>query len=248
MTQILTQSFVQAIVSDKRKLIADGGCKGLYVDVWDKGVAYRFRYTDTLGKQRSYTIGDAKLIKLAEARSKVHELSRKLALGEDIEARPAPEPLPLVTFRQFVDDRYLPQARLHRRSMDSEISALKNHVLPAIGDDPLIKITKGQITALLHGMSAKGLAAATVNRVIAHIKAIFNRAIEWEIDGIEKNPVKGIKPIPNAMRHERYLTPEEAKRLLEAVSTNSNKMLPYIIAFLLLTGCRKREVLAACRT
>jgi hypothetical protein len=51
--------------------------------------------------------------------------------------------------------------------------------------------------------------------------------------------------LPNNHRHERFLTPEEALRLLGAVNASPNKMLASIIAFLLLTGCRKREVLDA---
>lgn len=151
----------------------------------------------------------------------------------------------LVTFHGFVEERYLPQARLTRRSMESELSALKNSILPVIGERPLAQISKGEITALIHQLVAKGQAASTINRTLAHIRSIFNRAIEWEVDGIEKNPAKGIKPIPDHKRHERYLSPDEAQRLLAAVSACSNKILPLIIAFLLLTGCRKREVLDA---
>jgi integrase len=248
MASVLTQSSVGKLTTSTRLLLADAGCRGLYVDVRPHATTYRFRYTDRERKQRAETIGDAKLLKLSEAREIARDMARRLVLGEDLKVRlgETTEPKPqLMTFRSFVEERYLPQARMTRRSMASELSALKNSILPIIGDRPLVQISKGEVMTLIHGLIAKGQAAATINRTLAHIRSIFNRAIEWEIDGIEKNPAKGVKPVPDRKRHERYLSPDEAQRLLEAVSASSNRMLPLIIAFLLLTGCRKREALDA---
>ena len=246
MASALTQSAVCKLSTDTRRLVADGACRGLYVDVRPRGASYIFRYTDRTRKQRSNIIGDVKLLKLSEARDMARELARRLLLGEDLKARRAvvEEAAPM-TFRRFVDERYLPHARLTRRSMASELSALNNHILPALGDIPLTQIRKGEIAALLHRLAAKGQAAATINRTLAHIRAILNYAIAWEIEGIEKNPARGIRPLPDHRRHERFLSPEEARRLLAAVSGCSNRMLPLVIAFLLLTGCRKREALDA---
>lgn len=248
MASFFTQSIINSLTTDKRRLIADAGCQGLYVDVRPTAVTYRFRYIDRQKKQRAETIGSAGLIKLSEARKIAREMARRLALGEDLKARPeeiVSMEASLMSFAAFVEQHYLPQACLTRRGLASEISALKRHILPALGDRPLTKITKGEITALSQKLVAKRLAPATVNRMLAHIRSIFNRAIEAEIDGIEKNPAKGVRPVSDHRRHERYLTPQEAQRLLSAVSQSKNKVLPYIVAFLLLTGCRKREVLDA---
>ena len=246
--QVLTQAAVNKLSTTTRKLVADGGCRGLYVDVRPKSCSYVFRYTDHARKQRCEQIGPTHLLKLAEARLMAFGLARRLVLGEDLKASKIaakisePEP---VTFREFFEGRYLAHARVTRRSLTSEISTVNRNILPVIGNQPLRVISRGQVTALIHGLSAKGQAATTVNRTLAHIRSIFNRAIEWEIDGLEKNPAKGIKPLPDRKRHERYLSPVEAHQLLDAVSQSKNKMLPLIVAFLLLTGCRKREVLDA---
>lgn len=248
MPRVLTQAIVSKLKAEKRAVVADAGCKGLYVDVRPDAATYRYRYLDKHKKQRAETIGDIKLLRLSEARAMAQNLARRLLFGEDLTASKntakASEP-ELMTFKQFFEERYLPQARITRRSLAAEISTVNRNVLPVIGDKPLLEVTRGQVTALIHGLAAKGQAATTVNRTLAHIKAIFNRAIEWEIDGIEKNPTKGVKPLPDHKRHERYLSPEEAQQLLLVVSKSQNRLLPYIVAFLLLTGCRKREVLDA---
>jgi integrase len=248
MPQILTQASVGKLTTTTRKLVADGGCKGLYVDVRPTNSVYVFRYTDPARKQRVEQIGPTHLLKLSEARQMASGLARRLVLGEDLKASKIAsqvEAPKLMTFSTFFEERYLPQARITRRSLAAEISTVNRNVLPVIGDKPLREVTRGQVTALIHGLAAKGQAATTVNRTLAHIKAIFNRAIEWEIDGIEKNPAKGVKPLPDHKRHERYLSAEEAQQLLQVVSKSQNKLLPYIVALLLLTGCRRREVLEA---
>ena len=162
-----------------------------------------------------------------------------------------PLPLPVVaqahtlTFGEFLCERYIPHASLTKRKFESELSILNRHILPTFKERPLADISKAEITAFIHGKIPTKLAPGTINRLLNCLKAIFTRAIEWDIGGLDKNPAHGVKQLPNNHRHERFLTPEEALRLLGAVNASPNKMLASIIAFLLLTGCRKREVLDA---
>jgi len=244
---VLTQTRVDKLsIAAGRTFIADGGCRGLSIDIRPTGRTYRFRHLDHEGHQRTVTIGDAKLLKLGEARQKARELARKLLLGEVIQKQPAPPALlPAMTFGEFVETRYLPHARLTKRGVHGEIGLLKNHHLPTFSSRPLTAITKGEIIAFLHAKVAKGLAPGTVNRHLNLMKSIFSRALDWEIDGIEKSPARGIKQLPILTQRERFLTPEEARHLLEAVAGSKNRMLVPIVAFLLLTGARKREALDA---
>jgi len=81
MPQILTQASVGKLTTTTRKLVADGGCRGLYVDVRPTNSVYVFRYTDQARKQRVEQIGPAHLLKLTEARQMAFQLARRLALG-----------------------------------------------------------------------------------------------------------------------------------------------------------------------
>ena len=245
----LTQGRVDKLnIAVGRTFVADGGCRGLSVDVRPTGRTYRFRHLDREGRQRTVTIGNAKLLKLGEARHKARELARQLLLGEVIQRKKlepqalAPQP---ITFGEFVETRYLPHARITKRGAHGEMGLLNNHHLPVFGARPLTAITKAEITAFLHAGIAKGLAPGTVNRHLNLMKSIFSRALDWEIDGIEKSPARGIRQLPILTQCERFLTPEEARRLLEAVAGSKNRMLAPIVAFLLLTGARKREALDA---
>ena len=247
MPQPLTQAKVLKASTATRALIADGACRGLYLDVRPTGKSYRLRYTEKSGQQRTANIGDACLLKLADARSIAQDLGRRLLLGEDIQAKPeimAPD-APKMTFGAFLQTRYIPHARVTKRAFDSELSVLRTHVLPVFEQRPMADITKAEVTAFIHGKLGSGLAPGTINRQLNALKAIFSRAVEWGIAGMEKNPAHGVKQLPNNHRHERFLSQEEAGSLLGAVTRSQNKMLAPVIAFLLLTGCRKREVLDA---
>ena len=247
MPQPLTQAKVNTVSTTTRALIADGACRGLYLDVRPNGKSYRLRYTERSGQQRTANIGDASLLKLSDARKLAQDLGRRLLLGEDIQAKPeaAPPKAHKMTFGEFLQDRYIPHSWVTKRGFQYEMSVLQNHLLPAFEHRPLAEITKGDITAFIHGRIGTGLAPGTINRHLNALKAIFSRAVQWDVAGLEKNPAHGVKQLPDHNRRERFLSQEEAASLLAAVTRSSNKMLAPIVAFLLLTGCRKREVLDA---
>nr|WP_274611260.1 site-specific integrase [Sphingomonas sp. JUb134] len=67
----------------------------------------------------------------------------------------------------------------------------------------------------------------------------------WGLAGSEVNPLEGVKQKDPNNKVERFLTPAETKRLRQAVEDSPNPMLAPIVALLLLTGCRKRELLDA---
>ena len=247
MPQPLTQAKVNNASTTTRTLIADGACRGLYLDVRPNGKSYRLRYTERSGQQRTANIGDAALLKLSDARKLAQDLGRRLLLGEDIQAKPevaTPEG-PKLKLGDFLRDRYIPHAKMTKRGFAGEMSILRTHILPAFEHRPLADITKAEITSFIHGKLGTGLAPGSINCQLTILKSIFSRAVEWGIENIEKNPAHGVKELPNNYRHERFLSQEEAGNLLAVVTRSSNKMLAPIVAFLLLTGSRKREVLDA---
>ncbi|MFH0732203.1 MAG: site-specific integrase [Candidatus Omnitrophota bacterium] len=84
---------------------------------------------------------------------------------------------------------------------------------------------------------AQEVSAATVNRNLACLKSMFNRAIEW--GKAKENPVKKVKLFRENNKRLRYLEKEEIVKLL----ANSNKHLRSIVVVALNTGMRKGEIL-----
>ena len=78
---------------------------------------------------------------------------------------------------------------------------------------------------------------ATINRELACLKTMFNKAIEWE--RVKTNPAAKIKKFREANIQERILAIDEMKRLLEAAATT----LRPVLALALNTGMRRSEIL-----
>lgn len=83
----------------------------------------------------------------------------------------------------------------------------------------------------------KDVSPATVNRNLACLKCLFNRAIEW--GKTQNNPVRKIKLFRENNRRLRYLELDEIDNLLN----NSSSYLKPIIILALNTGMRKGEIL-----
>jgi integrase len=240
----LTQAFVDKIKpTDRRRLIADGACKGLYLDVRPNGRSFRFRFTDKKGVHRSVTIGDAQALKLSEARDRALELRRERALGIGIGEEPKINACP--TFRDFVTTIYMPHALTVRRAAKQDWGLFKNHLFPVFGELRLNEITRVHIAAFMQEKRNNGYMSSTCNRLLARLKAVMSYATELEVEGFEKNPARGYKQYKEPAHKDRFLSPAEADNLLTSVRKSESPFLECIIPFLLLTGSRKGEALTA---
>src|SRR5471030_999921 len=228
-----------------REDLYDTVISGFVLEVRSSGSkTYSLRYRDTHGKQRQYRIGDSKSISFDQARTVAHTMRARVTLGED----PAAERATLrhvPTVEEFARDRYMPYVKGYKRSWDCDDSVLRNHVIPQFGKRHLDEVTQQDVLAFHHGLRAKGYAPATANRFLILLRYMFNLAKKWEIPGAEKNPVAGVAKFEENNKRDRYLTMEETQRLVDAIRGNRNRQLQYIVPLLLLTGCRKRELLDA---
>lgn len=223
----------------------DATCKGLMLEIRGTGgKTWYLRYRDNHGVQRQFRIGGVEDLSLDQARKRADELRGQIALGQDpCVAKAVLRQVP--TFETFVNERYLPFVKVNKRSWKTDESLLRNHLLPRFGKRPLDQITKGDIVALHHGRRAEGAAPASANRLVILTRYIFNLALRWDIAGVTRNPTQGVSMLEENNAVERYLTREEAQRLLVQIKASENPMLQYIISLLLMTGARKREALDA---
>jgi integrase len=148
------------------------------------------------------------------------------------------------SLNQLIRDRYLPHAQASKRSWATDETILRIHVLPALGRITLDQITGEHIAGLINDMRAKGYAGGTTNRVLVILRYAFNLARKWNVPGASMNPTAGLSTVPEVHR-QRFLTPEEAQRLVGSIQTDKNQVAAKAIMLLLLTGARRREVTRA---
>ena len=165
-------------------------------------------------------------------------------MGEDpIEQKRIARAVP--TFAEFIDQQYLPFIRSYKKSSGTDISLLRNHLLPRFGTRYMDEISRQDIVKMHSDRRASGAAPGSANRLLILMRYCYNLAIRWEVPGIKANPCAGVPLLEVNNKKERYLSQEEAKRLYDAVCESQNPMLRYVVPLLILSGARKREVLDA---
>lgn len=148
-------------------------------------------------------------------------------------------------YSDYIHEIYMPHAIATRRSAEQDWGLFRNHIFPVFGKIGLDEITRADIARFIQEKKQSGLMASTCNRILAKIKASFSYAEEIELIKIDQNPTRLVKPFSEPPHHDRFLSRDEAQRLLIQVSASGSPMLKYIIPFLLLTGARKGEAINA---
>ena len=241
-----------AFVSNAR--CPDGKEKVHYFDTHTRNLVFEIRasgggtfykkYLNNRGKTRWYRLGNSRDLSLQQVRVLADKIGNQLALGNDpCEEKAAIRSTP--TFADFIADQYMPYIKSYKRSWETDVSLLKNHLLPRFGTRYLDEITRQDIVKMHSERKASGAAAGSANRLLIMMRYIFNLAVRWEISGVKANPTKGVPLMEENNKKERYLSVDEAQRLYDAVCKSQNTMLQYIVPMLILTGARKREVLDA---
>ncbi len=243
MPQNFTQHLVDKLKFEgKRKIVTDGACRGLILDIRESGKSFRYRFVQEDGTYRAITLGDASVLKLAEARDKVQEIKRQRLTRQ---GQFAPPQVIVPLYEDFVRQRYIPHSMLVRRAAKNDMSLFKNHLFPFFGQKRLDEISRSDIAEFMQLKRGEGFMASTCNRLLARLKATLSYATEIEVAGFDKNPARGYRQFKEPPHKDRYLSPEEAERLLIAVQKSDSPFLQFIVPFLLLTGARKSEVLNA---
>ncbi|MDE0276285.1 MAG: tyrosine-type recombinase/integrase [Defluviicoccus sp.] len=155
-----------------------------------------------------------------------------------------PEPAPPVPlFRERVEgvwkeahfDRYKPSTRKGVRTR------IQDRLLPAFGNEPLDRIAPAEVRKWFHAWSRTAPGGA--NKGLELLRQIMNFAIARGY--IENNPTRDIRP-NRRPKLTRFLSREEIARLhraLDAEAGKGRRQQADIIGLLLLTGCRRGEIL-----
>lgn len=206
------------------------------------GRTYYLRYEDAGGRQKQHKIGRFEDVSFAAAKKAAQRLRSEVVMGGDPGARKAEaKAVPLYS---ELAAQHLADAKLHQRSYSTTEMYVRRHILPKWGKIRVADIDGRAVAQWLADKSAQGLAPATVVK----IRAIFGRSFElgarWDIPGCERNPVRGVRSKPLNNARERFLSTEEAKRLLIAAEKSRNPLLAPVVGLLLLTGMRVSELLS----
>ncbi len=201
---------------------------------------YYLRYRDKSGQIKQFRIGNSESIGLEEARNMARAMKKQTTIGfdpRDVQKRLKTVP----TFRDFVNNQYLPHVKTYKRSWEQDKTAIEDKLMRLWGHRKMNEINTQDLVGFQNSLSEGGLKPGTVNRNMALAKHIFNLAERWEV--IDKAPTRNVSRLEDNACKERFLTADEMTRLLDVLASCNRPAIPEIIEFLLLTGARRNEVL-----
>ena len=235
---ILTDARVKALRPRKTAHdIRDGKLKGFGVRVLPSGRKRFFVHSQHRGDRVWKILGDAATMSVDEARSSAVRTLAAIRRGEDPPRDPAETLFEAVAVTVF--ERY---RRLWKpRTLDVNRCYLKNQILPRFHGRQVADINRRDVRDWFASLRATPVAA---DRSMPVLSVIMREAEAMGFRPQGSNPCLGIRRYRRKGRA-RFLSNEEIRHLSARLSAHA-KTAPQqvaVVRLLLLTGCRKSEIL-----
>jgi integrase len=209
--------------TDKHFEVTDTAIAGFKLKRYISGtMTFSLMYTAPDGRRLRYTMGNYPALSVPAARNLAETLYAQVKLGHDIqrEKQAARDVKPISKLGSFINDTYLPWFTTQYRAPKAK---LPFNQFKHLFDKQLDKVTAWDIESWRSKRHKEGLSSATSNRYIGTLKAMFNRAVEWEV--IDKNPIAKVKKQKSDSRAIiRYLTSTEEDRLRASLRSRDRRL------------------------
>ena len=245
----LSNRAVNAMAFGKDTVVWDRRLTGFGVRVYPTGGKVYIAHARGPDGPKRVKVGRHGVLNADEARQRAALIIARIKAGEE----PLPEPVvatgPTVAevAERFRRDHI--EVRLKASSAKRLECVIRWHILPAFGNRPMAGIERKDVLALHQRMSGTPNQA---NRMLSTLSLMYTLARDWgllpaELPSVGHNPCSGVIKYPEKKR-ERFLTDAEFERLggvLREAEARGGASAPSIAAIrlLLLTGCRKSEIL-----
>ncbi len=235
----LTQRRVNTLKPRKQTYdVRDPGLKGFGVRILPSDSKRYFLHSQSGGKRIWHAIGDAGAITLDSARSRAKALLAARQ-GGNVNNPDTRDVIPFETVADEVFQRY--GRRWKPRTLAVNLSYYRNQILPWFQGKPISDITRRDVLqwhASLHGVPFAADRSAPI------LSVILKQAEAYGYRPEGSNPCTGIKRYRRGGR-ERFLSAGEMRRLSRVLDRYRDRhpVEASIVRLLLLTGCRKSEIL-----
>jgi integrase len=191
------------------------------------------------GVSRRATIGSYPAWSVSAARERAAELRRDVDAGGDpVGSLRAERGAPTIAdlCERFVEEHVVKK----RPATAREYKAIVEEIKREIGAKKVAAVDYEHVEKLHREITKR--APYRANRTLAVLSKMFSLAIKWRMRA--DNPCKGVERNQEQKR-KRYLSADELARLTKALDDHPNQQAADVFRFLLLTGARCGETLAA---
>ncbi len=235
---ILTDARVKALRPRKTAYdVRDAKLRGFGVRILPRGRKRFFVQSQRRGERIWKIIGDADNTGIAEARAHATETLAAIRKGKSAPARP--EETLFEAVAETVFDRY---ARVWKAgTLNVNRCYLRNQLLPYFAGRGIAGIDGGDVRNWFASLRATPVAA---DRSMPVLSVIMREAETMGMRPEGSNPCRGIRRYRRKGR-ERFLSDEEIRRLSARLTAHAARYPQQvaIVRLLLLTGCRRSEIL-----
>jgi integrase len=202
--------------------VVDDHLKGFLARVQPTGViTYYLAYRTREGVKRRFRIGRHPGVTAPAARKAAEQLMSEVTLGGDPHnarksARTKNARSRGETLGGFIDIQYAKWALSHQKRGNETLTLLESNFKDLYARKMNL-ITAWDIQKWRTDSRKSGLKPTTINRRVTTLKAVLNKAVEWDV--IPSNPLQKIKPlkVDNNSRI-RYLDNNEERQLRQALN------------------------------
>ena len=200
-------------------------------------------------KPRRITVGRHPVLSAEQARQRAALIIARVKAGED----PVPLPLPAKyaggpTVADLAN-RYLEEhvaVRCKPKTQRTARSVVNRHIVPALGKLPIAAVQRRHVMALHESLCET---PAMANMAVGTLRHMYGLARGWDMAPEDCDDPCEFIPMNPKRQRERFLTDAEFTRLghvLDEVSGKGSRISAGAIAtirLLMLTGCRRNEIL-----
>lgn len=226
-------------VPDKTITYHDTETTGLKLTISKAGTYTFMVYRKIKGRPERIKLGNFPSLTVEQARKSANMVNATIARGNNPNDSKRAERAEL-TLQDLFDEYLETHSKPHKKSWRSDEMNYKNH-LSHWKNKKLSFISSADVKGL-HAKIGKNSGHYQANRVLALLKVMFNKAIDWEMYELA-NPAQRIKQYKEKSR-DRFLQSDELHSFFEAVSAEENETIRDYILISLLTGARRANVLA----
>lgn len=204
--------------------------------------SYYVRYRDREDVTRYVRVAGTTEVTLAAARAKARGIQAEIALGRDFHAE-AEAKRAVPTVSDFYCQHYLPYIKPRKRSYDRDEEMIRLRIDPRFGSLKMTQVTRKMVQQFHTDLLAQGLKPATADHYLKLMRQSWNLAVEWGM--LESSPLTKLALFNPDNRVENLLTDDQLEKLVTVLRTDANRAVCHVCLFLLSTGCRLNEALAA---
>ena len=234
----LTDARVRALKPRKTaRDVRDGKLRGFGVRVLPSGGKRYFVHRQHRGERVWKMVGDAAEMSLEEARSRASGMLAAIRRGEGTPRDPSE-----TLFEAVAETVFQQYERVWKpRTLDVNRCYLKNQILPHFAGRPIAEIDGADVRRWFSSLRSTPVAA---DRAMPVLSVIMREAEATGFRPEGTNPCRGIRRYRRKGR-ERFLSDDEIRRLSAVLGRHAGRSPRQvaIIRLLLLTGCRRSEIL-----